>query len=98
MNDRRDLRHHLAGTQRHQHMMAGLRQIGGETARIDRLIEDRVRNPVEQRDIAGFDLPDLEFHRRHPPRAREGDVIIPSAVHVNGAAPPPCKHFNLQAL
>jgi len=75
VNDRRDLRDHLAGTERHEHMMAGLRQVGGETARIHALIKNRVRDPVEQRDIAGFDLPDLEFHRRHlrahsPPSAR----------------------------
>jgi len=65
MNDRGDLRDHLAGKQRHEHMMARLRQVGGETAGINGLIEHRVRHPVEQRDIAGFDLPDLEFHRRH---------------------------------
>jgi hypothetical protein len=95
MNDRRDLRHHLAGKQRHEHMMPRLRQVGGETVWVDGLIEDRLRDPVEQRDIAGFDVPDLEFHRPVPASAlpaREGDVIIPSGVHVNGAAPAPYNH------
>jgi hypothetical protein len=65
VNDRCDLRHHLAGVQRDQHVMARLRQIGDEAGAIDRLVEDLRRDAIEQRFVAGSDLPDLDADPLH---------------------------------
>jgi hypothetical protein len=65
VNDRGDLRDHLAGVEAHEHVVAGLRQIGGEARRVDRLVKNSFRHPIEDGLVAGFDSSDLKLHRRH---------------------------------
>jgi hypothetical protein len=65
VNDRGDLGDQFAAMQRHQHMMAGLRQIGGETIRVDRLVKHALGDALEQRRVAEPHLPDFKLRRCH---------------------------------
>ena len=65
VNDRGHLGDHFAVVKSDQHVMPGLRQIGDETIRIDRLVEYVRGDAIEQRFVAGFDLSELEVWRRH---------------------------------
>ena len=72
MDDRGALADDLVIDDRDEQMMTGFGQIGGEPGRIDLLVEDVVGDPVEQRFVAGLNLPDLDLHRRsclHSPNA-----------------------------
>jgi hypothetical protein len=49
----------------HEHVVAGLCQVGGEAPRVDRLVKNSFRHPIEDGLVAGFDPSDLKLHRRH---------------------------------
>src|SRR3982074_2142086 len=64
VNDRGNLGDHLAGAQRHEQVVAGLCQVGGGAPRVDRLVKNSFRNPIEDGLLAGSDLSDLKLHPR----------------------------------
>ena len=69
----RDLAHDLAGGQRDDEVVAGRREVGREDVAIDGVVEDVVRDALEEALVAGAGAPDLDAH---PPvsKAEPGEV------------------------
>jgi hypothetical protein len=65
VDDRRHLRDHFALVQGDEHVMTGLRQIGGETTGVDRRVEHVHGDAVEQGFVARFDVADFKLWRWH---------------------------------
>ena len=80
MDDSRTLRDDFAVFQRHDHVMARLRQIGGEPLAVDRFVEDPLDDPLEQRFVPRFHLPEFHLHFRHvphrPPALAAGGTFV----------------------
>jgi hypothetical protein len=57
---------HLSGVERHDHVVARFRQIGGQAARMDRLIEDIRSDMVEKGCVFRTNAFELQLHP--PPR------------------------------
>ena len=61
---RRHLPDHFATTERDDHEVPGLGEIGEKAPEIDRLVEHVVGDPVEVGGVAATDTLDLDFPRR----------------------------------
>jgi hypothetical protein len=66
VDHRRALAHHDAVGDRHEHEMAGCRQISDEPVAIDRLVKDIVGYVIEERRVSGCQPFDRDIHNRSP--------------------------------